>query len=132
MGDDQHRRMQGKVFPVWRCHCPRPGARLQAPLGPGGPPCGGVPRGAAPGSRIRGGGGGAGLAARLPPLSCRAEYASVTAGRMPKVTDQDLRWSEAWLGNRWRLAGMIRAVVAGPPLQAHCCGRGQGGHLARL
>jgi hypothetical protein len=60
-----------------------------------------------------------------------AEYASVTAGRMPGVTDQDLRRSEAWLGNHRRLAGVIRAVVASPPLQGHPRGRGRGGHLAR-
>jgi hypothetical protein len=41
--------------------------------------------------------------------------ASVTAGWMLGVTDQDLRQSEAWLGNRRRLAGVIRAAVAG-----HC------------
>jgi hypothetical protein len=37
--------------------------------------------------------------ARLLPPSCQVEYASVTAGRMLGDTDQDLRWSEAWLGN---------------------------------
>ncbi len=107
-------------------------ARRRRP-GPGGPPCGGVARGAAPGSGVGGGGGGggAGFAARPPPQLCRAEYASVTAGRTPGVTDQDLRRSEAWLGNRRRLAGVIRAVVAGPPPQAHRRSRGRGGHLAR-
>jgi hypothetical protein len=59
------------------------------------------------------------------------EYASVNAGWMPGVTDQDLRRSEAWLSKRWRLAGVIRAVVAVPLPKAHCCGRGQGEHLAR-
>ncbi len=38
--------------------------------------------------------------------------ASVTTSRTLGVTDQDLRQSEAWLGNRRHLAGMIRAVVA--------------------
>jgi hypothetical protein len=47
----------------------------------------------------------------------------------PGGMDQDLRRSEAWLGNRWHLAGMIRAVVAGPLPQAHCCGCGWGGIL---
>ena len=47
------------------------------------------------------------------------------------VTDQDLRRSEAWLDKRLRLAGVIRAVVAGPPPQAHRRSRGRGGHLAR-
>jgi hypothetical protein len=62
-------------------------ARRRRP-GPGGPPCGGVARGAAPGSGF--GGGGGVFAARPPPQSCRAEYASVTAGRTPGVTDQDM------------------------------------------
>ncbi len=62
---------------------------------------------------------------------CWAEYASVTAGRTPGATDQDMRRLEAWLGNRRRLAGVIRAVVAGPPPQAQRCSRGRGGHLAR-
>jgi hypothetical protein len=44
--------------------------------------------------------------------------------------DQDLRWSEAWLGKCQRLASVIR-VVAGLPPQAHRCSRGWGGHLAR-
>jgi hypothetical protein len=43
-----------------------------------------------------------------------------------------VRRSEAWLGNRRRLAGVIRSVVTGPPPQAHRRGRGRGGHLARL
>ncbi len=122
----------GAVVPVQRR------ARRRRP-GPGGPPCGGVARGAAPGSGFGGrgggggggGGGGMGFAARPPPQSCRAEYASVTAGRTPGVTDQDPRRSEAWLGNRRRLAGVIRAVVTGPPPQAHRRSRGRGGHLAR-
>ncbi len=59
-----------------------------------------------------------------------AEYASVTAGRTPGVTDQDLRRSEAWLDKRRRLTGVIRTVVAGPLPQAHCHGRGRGEHLA--
>ncbi len=45
--------------------------------------------------------------------------------------DQDLRWSEAWLGNRRRLAVVIKAVVAGPPPQAQRCGRDRGEHLDR-
>jgi hypothetical protein len=99
--------------------------------GPGGPPCGGAARGAAPGSRVGDGGGGAGFAAQPPLPSCRAEYASVTAGRMPGVTDQNLRQSEAWLSNYRCLAGVIRAVLAPPPPQAHHHGCGRGGHLAR-
>jgi hypothetical protein len=67
-----------------------------------------------------------------PPLtSSLAEYASITAGRTPGVTDQDLRRSETWLGKRRQLAGMIRAVVAGPLPKAHHCGRGWGEHVAR-
>ncbi len=96
-------------------------ARRHRP-GPGGPPCGGVARGVAPGSGFGDGEGGTGFAP-----SCQAENASVTAGRTPGVMDQDLRRSEAWLGNRRRLTGAIRAVVAGLLPQAHRRGRGQGG-----
>ncbi len=42
--------------------------------------------------------GGAEFVAQPPPPSCQAEYASITAGQMPGVMDQDLHWSEAWLG----------------------------------
>jgi hypothetical protein len=112
----------GAVIPV------RGRARRRRP-GPGSPPCSGVARGAAPGSGVGDGGRGADFVAWLPPPSCRAENASVTAGRTLGVMDQDLRRSEAWLGNRRRLAGAIRAVVASPPLQTHCHGRGQGGGI---
>jgi hypothetical protein len=78
-----------------------------------------------------GAGGGAGFTARPPPPSCRAEYASVTAGRTPGVSDHDLRRSEAWLGNRRHLADVIRAIIAVPLPQAHCRGRGRGEQLAR-
>jgi hypothetical protein len=97
--------------------------------GPGSPPCSGVARGAALGSGFRGGGGG--FTARPPPQSCRAEYASVTTSRTPGVTNQDMHKPEAWLGNRRRLAGVIRAVVSDLPPQAQRCGCGRGGHLAR-
>jgi hypothetical protein len=93
----------GAVVPV-RGH-----ARRRHP-GPGGPPCSGVAKGAALGSGVRGGGRGADLAVRLPPPSCRAEYASVTAGWTPGVTDQDLRWLEAWLGHRRCLAGVMAGL----------------------
>jgi hypothetical protein len=76
----------------------------------------GSPGGAAPGGGVGGGGGGAGFAAPPPLPSCRAEYAHVIAGRTPGVTVQDLRRSEAWLGNRRRLVG----VMAGLSLPAHC------------
>jgi hypothetical protein len=79
------------------------------------------------GNRVRDGGGGVGFMAWPPPLSCWAENASVTAGQTPGVMDQDLRRLEAWLGNRRRLAGAIKAVVTGPLPQAHCCGHGLGG-----
>jgi hypothetical protein len=126
MADDRHRQMRGKVFPI-RGH-----ARRHHP-GPCGRLCGGIAKGEAPDSGVGGGGGGVGadFAARLPLPSCRVEYASITASQTPGVTDQDLRWSEAWLSNRWRLAGMIKAVIAGPPLQAHHRGRARGEHLAR-
>jgi hypothetical protein len=132
MADDQCHRMQGKVFPVRGRRYLCPGEQLPAPPGPGGSPCGGVSKGLAPGSRVGGGGGEEGFAAWLPPPLFRVEYASVAAGRTPRVTDQDLRRSEAWLGNRWRLAGMTRAIIAGPLPQVHHCGRGQRDHLSRL
>ncbi len=78
-------------------------------------------------SGVWGGGTGAGFLVRPPPPSCQAEYPSVTAGRTLGVTDQDLRWLEVWLGNRQRLAGLIRAVVPVLLPQAHCCGRGLAG-----
>ncbi len=124
MAHDQCRRMQGKVFPI-QGHACRPRQ------GPCGLPCSGIAKGAAPGCRVGGGGRDAGFAVRLLPPSCRVEYASVTAGQMLGVTDQDLRWSEAWLCNHQHLTGVIRAVVTGPPPQAHRCGHGQGEHLPR-
>jgi hypothetical protein len=45
---------------------------------------------------------------------CQAEYACITAGRMPGVMNQGLRQSEAWLANRQPLVGMM----AGLPLLA--------------
>jgi hypothetical protein len=114
----------GAIVPIWgRTHWCRPG--------PGGPPCGGVARGAGPGSRVGGRGGDVSFGARLLPPSFRAKYASVTTGQKPRVTDQDLHRSEAWLGNHRHLMGIIRAVVAGPLPQAHHCSYGRGGHLAR-
>jgi hypothetical protein len=114
----------GAVVPV------RGRARWRHP-GPGGPPCGWVAKGAVPGSGVGGGGRGTGFAVRPPSPLCRAEYASVIAGQTPEVTDQDLRWSEAWLRNRRHLAGVIRTVVARLPPQAHHRGHGLWEHLAR-
>ncbi len=114
----------GAIVPIWWHACRRrPGT--------GGPPCGGVAKGAAPGSGVGGGGRGVGFAVRPPLPLCLAEYASVTAGQMPGDTDQDLHRSEALLGKCPCLSGVIRAVIAGPPLQAHHRGRGRGEHLAR-
>jgi hypothetical protein len=62
---------------------------------------GGLPGGVAPG------GGGMGFAARLPPLSCQAEYARIIARRMPGVMDQDLHQSKAWLANHRPLTGLM-------------------------
>ncbi len=124
MADDQRRRMRGKVFPVRGRRRPRPGARSPAPPGTWRPTVRWDRQGGSTGQRSRGRGRGRGFAARSPPPSCLAEYASVTAGRTPGVTDQDLRRSEAWLGKRRRLAGVIRAVVPSPPPQAHRRGRG--------
>jgi hypothetical protein len=61
---------------------------------------------------------GAGFVARPPPPSCRAEYASVTAGRTLGVRDQDLRWLEAWLGKYRSLAGVMARL-----LLPACCRR---------
>ncbi len=131
MADDQCLRMRGEVFPIRGRPCPRPGARLPAPPGTWRPTVRwGCQRGGVR-QQSRGQGWGRRFVAQPPPPSCLVEYASVTAGRMPGVTDQDLRRSEAWLGKCLRLAGVIRAVVAGPPLKAHCRGRGRGEHLAR-
>ncbi len=56
-----------------------------------------------------------------------ASYVSrLNAMAYDRVTDQDLHRSEVWLSNHRRLAGMIRAVVAGPPPQAHRRGSGRG------
>jgi hypothetical protein len=71
----------------------------------------GLPGGVALGGGVGGGGGGAGFAAQPPPPSCRAEYARITFGWTPDVMDQDLLRSEAWLGNRWHLAGMITGLL---------------------
>jgi hypothetical protein len=128
MADDQRRRMRGKVFPIRGCRRPRPGVHLPAPWQPtmqwG---C----QGGGAGQRSWGQGWGRGFAARPPLPSCLVEYASLTAGWMLGVMDQDLRWSEAWLGKRRHLTGMIRAVVARSQPKAHRCGRGQGEHLVR-
>jgi hypothetical protein len=69
------------------------------------------------------------FAARPPPPSCLAEYASVTIDRMLGVTDQDLHRSEASLGKHRCLADVIRAVVAGPPPQAHIVAVMAGGSI---
>jgi hypothetical protein len=42
----------------------------------------------------------AGQGGKVRNRTCQAEYASVTTGLMPGVTDQDLRQSKAWLANR--------------------------------
>jgi hypothetical protein len=131
MADDQRRRMRGKVFPIRGRSRPRTGARSQVPPGTWRPTVWWGRQGGRARQWSQGRGGGRGFTALPPPPSCLVEYASVTAGRTPGVTDQDLRWSEAWLGKRWRLAGMIRAVVASPPPKAHCRGRGRGEHLTR-
>jgi hypothetical protein len=131
MANDQHRRMQGKVFPILGRHRPHLGACLPAPPRTWRPTVRWGRQGGSAGQRSRGRGRGRGFAARLPPPLCLAEYASVTTGRMPGVTDQDLHRSEAWLGKRRPLAGVIRAVVAGLPPKAHRRGCGRGEHLAR-
>jgi hypothetical protein len=131
MADDQHRRMRGKVFPIRGHRRPRLGACSPAPPGTWRPTVQWSRQGGGAGKRSRGRGAARGFAARPPRPSCLAEYTSITAGRTLGVTDQDLRQSEAWLRQRRRLAGVIRAVFASPPPQAHRHGRGLGEHLAR-
>ena len=131
MADDQRHRMRGEVFPIRGRRRLRPGARSPAPPGIWRPTVRWGHQGGGVGQRSRGRGRGRGFAARPPPPSCLAEYASVTAGRTPGVTDQDLHRSEAWLGKCRRPAGVIMAVVTGPLPKAHrhSCGRGE--HIAR-
>jgi hypothetical protein len=131
MADDQCHRMQGEVFPIRGSPRPHPGARLPAPPGTWRPTVWWGHQGDGARQRSRGRWRRRRFAARLPPPLCLAEYASVTAARTPGVTDQDLRRSASWLGNSRRLAGMIRAVVAGMPPKAHHRGRGWREHLAR-
>ncbi len=131
MANDQRRRMRGKVFPVRGCHRPCPGARLPGPPGTWRPT---VQWGCQGGGAVQqswGQGQGRGF--------CGAADAAIVSGRIrqcqcqpePGGTDQHLCWSEAWLSNCRRLVGVIRAVIAGLPPQAHCCGCGWGEHLAR-
>ncbi len=131
MANDQCRRLWGEVFPIRGRRRPHPGVRLPALPGIWRPTVRWGPQGGSAGQWSWGQGRGRGFAAQPPLPSCLAEYASVTAGRTPGVTDQDLRRSEAWLGKHRCLAGVIRAVVAGPPPKAHRCGRGRREHLAR-
>jgi hypothetical protein len=131
MADEQRRRMWGKVFHILGRPRPRPGARSLAPPRTWRPTVQWGCQGGGAGQQSWGWGRGRGFMARPPLPSCLAEYASVTASRTPGVTDQVLRWSEAWLGKCWHLLGVIRAVVAGSPLKAHHCDCGRGEHLAR-
>jgi hypothetical protein len=86
----------------------------------------GSPGGGA-GQRSRGRGRGRGFrdaaAAAIVPGGIRQRHRRPDAG---SHGPGHVRRSEAWLGNRQRLAGVIRAVVAGPPPQAHRRGRGRG------
>jgi hypothetical protein len=42
--------------------------------------------------------------------SCHAEYNRITAMQTPGLTRQDLRRSQAWIGNQYRLSQMINAL----------------------
>jgi hypothetical protein len=120
-------RCGAKSSPSGGAVVPVRGRACQCHPGPGSPPCGGVTKGVAPGSGVGGGGGGAG--------SRRGHHRHRAWRNMPESptasADQDLCWSEAWLGKCRQLAGVIRAVVSGLPPKAHRCGRGGGEHLAR-
>jgi hypothetical protein len=131
MTNDQRRRMRGMVFPIQGRRQPHLGACSPAPPGTWWPTVWWGCQGGGARQRSREWGRGRGFASRPPPTLCLAEYASITAGRMPGVTDQDLRRSEAWLGKHRHLAGMIRAVVAGLPPKDHRHSRGRGEHLSR-
>jgi hypothetical protein len=113
MANDQRRWMRGKVFPIQGCCCPRPGVHLPALPGTWRPTVRWDCQGGGAGQRSQGRGRGRGFTAWSPPPSCLVEYASVTAGRTPGVTDQDLRQSEAWLSKCRCLAGMIRYYLQG-------------------
>ncbi len=131
MADDQRRQVWGKGFTIRGHRHPCSGACLPALPGIWRPTVRWGHQGGGARQRSWGRGRGRRFAARPPPKSCLAKYARVTAVQTPGVTDQDLRRSEAWLGNCRRLAGMIRAVVAGPLPKAHRRGHGWREHLAR-
>lgn len=42
--------------------------------------------------------------------SCQAEYNRVTAMQTPGLTNEDLRRSQGWIGNQYRLSQMINAL----------------------
>jgi hypothetical protein len=73
-------------------------------------PRGGVALGSGVKGGSRGGGAGAGFVVQLLPPSCQAEYALVISGWTPGVTDQELPWSEVWLGNRSHLVGVTAGL----------------------
>lgn len=41
---------------------------------------------------------------------CQAEYNRITAMQTPGLTNQDLRRSQGWIGNQYRLSQMINAL----------------------
>eukprot|EP00584_Thalassiosira_punctigera_P018826 CAMPEP_0172566282 /NCGR_PEP_ID=MMETSP1067-20121228/111285_1 /TAXON_ID=265564 ORGANISM="Thalassiosira punctigera, Strain Tpunct2005C2" /NCGR_SAMPLE_ID=MMETSP1067 /ASSEMBLY_ACC=CAM_ASM_000444 /LENGTH=360 /DNA_ID=CAMNT_0013357353 /DNA_START=33 /DNA_END=1111 /DNA_ORIENTATION=- len=45
-----------------------------------------------------------------PSSSCQAEYDRVTAGQTPGLTNQDLRRSQAWIGNQYRLVRTMEVL----------------------
>jgi hypothetical protein len=90
----------------------------------------GLPRGQRRAAELRVGAGAwvcGAAAAAIMPGGIRKHHCRTDAGS----PDQDLLRSEAWLGKRQRLVGVIRAVVTSPPPQAHCCSCGRGEHLPR-
>ncbi len=116
------------------CSLPFPGARLPAPPGTLRPDVRWGPKGGSARklSQGRGWGRGHGFRGVVAAASVLGGITSVTAGRTLGVMDQDMHRSEAWLGNSWRLAGVIRAAIAGLLPKAHHCGRGWGEHLILL
>ena len=45
-----------------------------------------------------------------PPSSCQVEYNRITKTQTPGITKQDLRRSQAWIGNQYRLTQTMKAL----------------------
>jgi hypothetical protein len=128
MANDQCHWMQGEVFPIQGRRCPRPGARTPVPPGTWQPTLQWGHQGGNAGQQSWGQGRGWGL--------CGAAAAAIVLGGIC----QHHHWLDAGShglgpapvrGIARRIEGVIRAVIASPPPQAHRRGPGRGEHLAR-